>query len=176
MRVSLGLISIFSGREGRLHRRFGRGMRSKVQFGQSLVRTIVVGIDLQNFFVSRDRVVAPALVLAQRGEVEQRQLGLRIEFERPVVVALGRGIVARRQHRAPGVVVTQERLRIERDQLLENLARLLVIAALGVERPQEQIGLLILGREPDNFLVIRLGAGVVAKRRVDTGREQQGAR
>ena len=111
------------------------------------MRAIVVGIDLQDLLVNRDRVVAPALILAQRGEVKQSEFGLRIEIERLVVVALGRGVVARRQHRAPGVVVAQERLRIERDQLLENLAAWLILPALGVQRAQEQVGLLVLGRE-----------------------------
>ena len=169
-------MSIFSGGGAGFTGRLGRGVRGKVEFGQALVRAVVVGIDLQDLLVDRDRVVAPALVLAQRGEVEQRQLGLRIEIERLVVVALGRGVVARRQHRAPGVVVAQERLRIERDQLLEDLAPLLIVAALGVQRAQEQVGLLVLGRDPDHFLVILLGARIVAQRGVDTCREQQRAR
>ena len=151
-------------------------MRGEVQFCQALMRAIVVGIDLQDLLVNRDRVVTPALVLAQCRQVEHRQLGLGIELEGLVVVALGRGIVACREHRAPGVVVTEERLRIERDELLENLARLLVFAALGVQRAEEQVGLLVLGRELDDFLVILLGARIVAQRRIDTGREQQSAR
>ena len=151
-------------------------MRGKVEFGQALVRAIVVRVDLQDLLVDCDRVVAPALVLTQRREVEQRKLGLRIKIQRLVVVALGRGVVARRQHRAPGVVVAQERLGIERDQLLEDLAPLLVVAALGVQRAQEQVGLLVLRRDPDDFLVIPLGTGLIAQRGVDTCREQQRAR
>ena len=165
--IGLDLLGFFQ-----LVERLGVFLLAGQDFRLALANQLVVRIDLRDLVVIDQRVLRTLLPLAQQREIKQHQLRLRIEVERLLIIFFGRRVILRRHHHLAGVVVAKERIGIERDQLLESFLGLAVIAALGVERAEIQIGFLVLGIETQYLAIILFRGVVVAERRADTRAEQ----
>src|SRR5271156_2954728 len=87
-------------------------------FRFALAHQLVVRIYLRDLVVVDQRILRTLLPLAQQREIKQHQLRLRIEIERLLIIFFGRRVVLRGDLHFAGVVVAEERIGIERDQLI----------------------------------------------------------